>query len=82
LPIYLWHAFSEEADPTNQYINSITIVRGGNNVWNEDYQVVHHHEPNVHWSDTAHSFQENIDSYKRCRATAVFGDCEQGMLIH
>lgn len=21
-------------------------------------------------------------SYKRCRATAVFGDCEQGMLIH
>jgi hypothetical protein len=40
---YLWHAFSEEADPTNQYINSITIVLGGNNVWNEDYHVVHHH---------------------------------------
>lgn len=26
---YLWHMFSEESDPTNQYINSITIVRGG-----------------------------------------------------
>jgi hypothetical protein len=36
---YLWHSFSEESDPNNQYINSITILRGGNNVWNEDYHV-------------------------------------------
>ena len=36
---YLWHCFSEESDPNNQYINSITILRGGNNVWNEDYHV-------------------------------------------
>lgn len=78
---YLWHMFSEESDPTNQYINSITIVRGGNNVWNEDFHVVHHHEPNVHWTDMPQSFYQNIDNYVACRAT-VFGDCEQGMLIN
>ena len=65
---YLWHAFSEESDPTNQYINCITIVRGGNNVWNEDYHVVHHHEPNVHWTDMKQSFHDNIDDYVKCQS--------------
>jgi len=77
---YLWHSFSEADDPTNQYINSITILRGGNNVWNEDYHVVHHHEPGVHWSDMPKSFEIHLDKYVECRAT-VFADCEQGKLI-
>ena len=77
---YLWHAFSEESDPNNQYINSITILRGFMNVWNEDYHVVHHHEPHVHWTDMPESFERNLDKYVECRAT-VFGDCQQGMLI-
>ena len=78
---YIWHIFSEESDPSNQYVNSITIVRGGNNIWNEDYHVVHHHEPNVHWTNMPDSFHDNIDKYTACRAT-VFGDCEQGQLIY
>lgn len=78
---YLWHSFSEESDPSNQYVNSITILRGGNNVWNEDYHVVHHHEPNVHWTDMPESFESQIDKYVECRAS-VFGDCEQGQMIY
>lgn len=33
---YLWHAFVEESDPGNQYVNSVTILGGHYNVWNED----------------------------------------------
>ena len=44
---YLWHGFVEPSDPTNQYINSITILDGKDNIFNEDYHVVHHHAPQV-----------------------------------
>ena len=77
---YIWHAFSEESDPSNQYVNSVTILRGHDNIWNEDYHVVHHHEPNVHWTKMPDSFYANIDEYVKCRAT-VFGDCEQGVFF-
>uniref|UniRef100_A0A7S2EMX2 Fatty acid desaturase domain-containing protein n=1 Tax=Trieres chinensis TaxID=1514140 RepID=A0A7S2EMX2_TRICV len=77
---YIWHAFSEESDPSNQYVNSITIVRGHDNIWNEDFHVVHHHEPNVHWTEMPASFRENVMKYVENRAT-VFGDCEQGVFF-
>ena len=80
LVAYMWHMFSDEANPANQYVNSITILRGTYNVWNEDYHVVHHHEPFVHWSDAPASFENYLERYVECRAT-VFGDCEQGKII-
>eukprot|EP01063_Lacrimia_lanifica_P004084 TRINITY_DN12280_c0_g1_i1.p1 TRINITY_DN12280_c0_g1~~TRINITY_DN12280_c0_g1_i1.p1 ORF type:complete len:496 (+),score=168.56 TRINITY_DN12280_c0_g1_i1:79-1566(+) len=77
---YIWHAFSDEADPSNQYVNSITILRGQDNIWNEDFHVVHHHEPFVHWTDMPKSFDAHKEEYTRCRAT-VFADCEEGQII-
>ena len=37
-------------------LNSMTILRGHDNIWNEDYHVVHHHETYVHWSEMPQSF--------------------------
>jgi len=78
---YLWHGFVEPSDPGNQYVNSITILNGGDNVWNEDYHVVHHHAVGVHWSDAPKHFEKHKDKYIECNAS-VFKDCEEGMMIH
>lgn len=39
---WAWHAFIDDEEPENEYINSVTIVEGVFNVLNEDYHVVHH----------------------------------------
>jgi fatty acid desaturase len=77
---YLWHAFVEESDPGNQYVNSVTILNGLDNVWNEDYHVVHHHSPSTHWTDMPQHFEEHKHLYAACTAT-IFRDTEQGMLL-
>merc|ERR1711971_1112231 len=77
---YIWHAFVDASDPNNQYINSITILDGGDNVWNEDYHVVHHHAPHVHWTDAPAHFESNKDKYAEVTAT-IFRDCEEGLII-
>eukprot|EP00442_Polarella_glacialis_P018942 CAMPEP_0115131386 /NCGR_PEP_ID=MMETSP0227-20121206/53083_1 /TAXON_ID=89957 /ORGANISM="Polarella glacialis, Strain CCMP 1383" /LENGTH=446 /DNA_ID=CAMNT_0002536891 /DNA_START=93 /DNA_END=1433 /DNA_ORIENTATION=- len=77
---YLWHAFVEESDPGNQYVNSVTILDGHDNVWNEDFHVVHHHSPGTHWTEMPAHFEANKHKYEAVTAT-IFRDCEQGMLI-
>jgi len=77
---YLWHAFVEESDPGNQYVNSVTVLNGHDNVWNEDYHVVHHHSPGTHWTDAPAHFKANRDEYAACHAT-IFNDTEQGKLL-
>mmetsp|Transcript_76462 Transcript_76462/g.231795 ORF Transcript_76462/g.231795 Transcript_76462/m.231795 type:complete len:528 (+) Transcript_76462:56-1639(+) len=77
---YIWHAFVEESDPGNQYVNSVTILEGHDNIWNEDYHVVHHHAPNCHWSDAPKHFEERKEEYAKVYAT-IFRDTEEGMLI-
>lgn len=78
---YLWHIFREPSDPNNKYINSITVLRGGNNIWNEDYHVVHHSEPNTHWTEYPTSFENNIKHYVKARASVV-SDCDQLGLLN
>jgi fatty acid desaturase len=78
---YIWHAFVEPEDPTNQYVNSVTILNGGDNIWNEDYHVVHHHYPNVHWSQAVEHYEKQQHKYAEVNAT-IFQDCEEGMLIY
>merc|ERR1719188_1998453 len=70
---YLWHAFVEASDPGNQYVNSVTILDGQDNVWNEDYHVIHHYFPNVHWSEAPKHFEATRDSYAAMTAT-IFRD--------
>eukprot|EP00929_Paragymnodinium_shiwhaense_P006727 TRINITY_DN1106_c0_g1_i3.p1 TRINITY_DN1106_c0_g1~~TRINITY_DN1106_c0_g1_i3.p1 ORF type:complete len:285 (-),score=49.25 TRINITY_DN1106_c0_g1_i3:531-1385(-) len=77
---YLWHAFVDEEDPGNQFVNSVTILDGHDNVFNEDYHVVHHHFPGVHWTEVPAQFEKDKEKYAACTAT-IFRDTEQGMLL-
>jgi len=77
---YLWHAFVEESDPGNQYVNSVTVLGGHDNIWNEDYHVVHHHAPNTHWSDAPAHFEAHRALYAAVNAT-IFSDTEEGKLL-
>lgn len=78
---YLWHAFVEPTDTENQYVNSITILEGKDNIWNEDYHVVHHHAPSVHWTNMPQHYEDNKQHYASCTAT-IFRDTEQGDLLY
>mmetsp|Transcript_48729 Transcript_48729/g.139364 ORF Transcript_48729/g.139364 Transcript_48729/m.139364 type:complete len:522 (+) Transcript_48729:52-1617(+) len=77
---YLWHAFVEESDPGNQYVNSVTVLDGHDNVWNEDFHVVHHHAPNCHWTDAKAHYEAHKSEYAASMAT-IFQDTEEGLLI-
>lgn len=78
---YIWHAFVEPDDFSNQYINSVTILNGLDNVFNEDYHVVHHHALTTHWTDAPAHFEANKHKYEAVKAT-IFQDCEEGMIIY
>lgn len=78
---YLWHGFVDPSDPSNQYINSITIVNGKDNIFNEDYHVVHHHAPSVHWTSMPAHYEATKAHYAECIGS-VFTDCEQGEMIN
>ncbi len=77
---YMWHCFVDPDDPTNDYINSLTILDGHDNIWGEDYHVVHHKYPNLHWSEYEDNYKQNVDKYKKNKAT-IFRDTEEGMIL-
>ena len=78
---YLWHAFVDPEDPTNVYVNSITILNGMDNIWNEDYHVVHHHSPMTHWSEIVDYYEKDKANYAKYNAT-IFEGLDEGRLVH
>eukprot|EP01091_Cochliopodium_minus_P020324 TRINITY_DN884_c1_g1_i1.p1 TRINITY_DN884_c1_g1~~TRINITY_DN884_c1_g1_i1.p1 ORF type:complete len:195 (-),score=58.75 TRINITY_DN884_c1_g1_i1:46-630(-) len=78
---YLWHAFVDPNDPTNQYVNSVTILNGMDNIWNEDYHVVHHHSPLTHWTEIPDYFEKDKQTYAKHNAT-IFENLDEGRLVH
>lgn len=64
-----WHAFLDPNDPTNEYVQSITILDGCINVLNEDFHVVHHQVPGAHWTDHPKHVQKLWDQYIENRAS-------------
>lgn len=78
---YLWHAFVDPQSPRDCYVNSITILNGKDNIWNEDYHVVHHHAPFVHWSDVPAHYEKTVHRYAEVTAS-VFRDCEEGEMVY
>ena len=76
---YMWHCFVDSDDPTNDYINSLTIIDGHDNIWGEDYHVVHHIS-SVHWSEYENKYKQDIDNYKKYQAT-IFRDTEEGLIL-
>ena len=81
LLFFFRHAFVDPKDPTNQYVNSVTILDGMDNIWNEDYHVVHHHSPLTHWSDVPDYFEKDKANYMKYNAT-IFEGLDEGRLIH
>eukprot|EP00730_Choanoeca_flexa_P007079 TRINITY_DN12276_c0_g2_i2.p1 TRINITY_DN12276_c0_g2~~TRINITY_DN12276_c0_g2_i2.p1 ORF type:complete len:484 (+),score=102.14 TRINITY_DN12276_c0_g2_i2:130-1452(+) len=76
---YLWHAWMDPKDPSNAYVNSVTILDGHDNIWNEDYHVVHH-VSKCHWTEYPAHYERNIPNYIKAKAT-IFRDCEEGLLL-
>ena len=78
---YMWHLWIDPKDPTNPYINSVTIVKGHDNVWGEDYHAIHHHAVHVHWKDADDHYDDHESEYGENQAT-IFTDCEEGVLLY
>lgn len=79
---YIWHSFLNLDDPENEYVNSVTVLNGHDNIFNEDYHVVHHNpNPFIHWTEYPDHFQKHYEEYKKHQAT-IFTDCEEGLLIY
>jgi fatty acid desaturase len=72
---YTWHAWTDANEPKNIYKNSITILKGQYNVFNEDYHVEHHKRPQTHWREYPINFEKHMDEYKANRAV-VFQDTQ------
>ena len=72
---YTWHAWTDPSEPKNIYKNSITILEGQYNVYNEDYHVEHHKRPQTHWREYTVNYEKHMDEYKSNRAV-VFQDTQ------
>ncbi|CAD7931430.1 unnamed protein product [Amoebophrya sp. A25] len=59
----VWHGFVDERDPSNEYVNSTTIVDGLNFTLKEEYHVVHHQYPGAHWTKHEELYEKHLNSY-------------------
>ncbi|KAG2393899.1 hypothetical protein C9374_003663 [Naegleria lovaniensis] len=76
---FIWHAFVDPKDPTNPHVNSITIVNSTDNVWGEDYHVIHHFNyRQIHWKDAHSHYEKNKELY---RLGSVFKNCVEAQLL-
>lgn len=62
---FVWHAFIDPREPFNDYINSTTIVNGLNFTLQEEYHVVHHQYPGLHWTRHSEMFEKHKHEYYR-----------------
>lgn len=72
---YTWHAFTDPEDPRNTYKNSVTLLEGQYNVYNEDYHVEHHLRPQTHWTEYPINFAKHREDYIRHKAI-IFRDTQ------
>ncbi|MGB0918009.1 MAG: fatty acid desaturase [Flavobacteriales bacterium] len=72
---YTWHAWTDPSEPKNIYKNSITVLEGQYNVYNEDYHVEHHKRPQTHWRDYPVNYEKHLEEYKKNRAV-IFQDTQ------
>jgi len=66
---FVWHAFMDPADPTNDYVVSTTIIEGLNFTLKEEYHVVHHQYAGVHWTKHPELFEKHKADYKKYKGT-------------
>ena len=65
---YTWHAWTDPSEPKNIYKNSITVLNGHYNVYNEDFHVEHHKRPQTHWEEYPINYKKHRDEYASNRA--------------
>ena len=75
------HQTCDPKDVNNPYVDSVTIVGGKDNIFNEDYHVVHHTKPMAHWTEYPDLYKDSIEEYRKYNAT-IFTDCEEGQMIY
>lgn len=66
---WTWHAFIDPNDIFNEYACSITIFDGEINVLQENFHVVHHMYPAVHWTEHEALYEKHKDEYATKQAT-------------
>eukprot|EP01059_Diplonema_ambulator_P019402 TRINITY_DN325_c0_g3_i1.p2 TRINITY_DN325_c0_g3~~TRINITY_DN325_c0_g3_i1.p2 ORF type:complete len:460 (+),score=163.55 TRINITY_DN325_c0_g3_i1:53-1381(+) len=68
---WCWHAFLNHEDPEDEYVGSVTLLNGPINVQGEDYHVIHHKYPGVHWTTHQELFDRDMaeGNYKVAPAT-------------
>lgn len=69
---FVWHAFIEEEKPTDDYINSTTIIEGLNFTLAEEYHVVHHQYAGVHWTKHKQLYERHQEQYTRYPPSAFY----------
>ena len=47
---WVWHAFCDPDAPDDAFVNSTTIFEGEEFIFAEEYHVVHHATPGLHWT--------------------------------
>ncbi len=72
---YTWHAWTDPSEPKNIYKNSITVLNGHYNVYNEDYHVEHHKRPQTHWEEYPINYAKHREEYAANRAI-IFDDTQ------
>jgi len=69
---FVWHGFIDPDDPSNDYINSTTVVEGLNFTLGEEYHVVHHQYAGAHWTKHEELYLKHMEGYKDCVPTAFY----------
>eukprot|EP00928_Gymnodinium_smaydae_P047859 TRINITY_DN31973_c0_g1_i1.p2 TRINITY_DN31973_c0_g1~~TRINITY_DN31973_c0_g1_i1.p2 ORF type:complete len:506 (-),score=104.60 TRINITY_DN31973_c0_g1_i1:149-1666(-) len=69
---FVWHAFTDPADPTNDYVVSTTIIDGLNFTLKEEYHVVHHQYAGVHWTKHPELFEKHKAEYAKAKGTIFY----------
>jgi hypothetical protein len=60
---FVWHAFIDPKEPSNDYVNSTTIVEGLNFTLAEEYHVVHHQYAGAHWTRHKKLYEKHKGGY-------------------
>jgi hypothetical protein len=69
------HAFIDQADPANNYRNSITCINAAYNrrCFNDGYHISHHLKASRHWTDHPKELTDNVPAYAAERALVFEG---------
>jgi fatty acid desaturase len=69
------HAFIDQTDPGNSFLNSINCINCGYNkrCFNDGYHIGHHLRPALHWTDMPTDFMKNISRYAEKNAIVFQG---------